>query len=420
MRTFPIRSLRGYTLDQWAFGCLLATVFSIAFSIALGQVFAGLTFLLFLTGLFKGRISGRLPAVVWFAAAFTAVAVATSWRGGGAHGLWGRTGKLLWFMLIPVTASLACRPDRASKVIWAFLLGCVTLALKDLIGNPIRAWQNPVPDYLTALIDKGSMTDGQMLMLGLVVGVLMVLVPLKEERRPSRWMVALLVTLGAGLLIGFKRGSWFCAILLVGLILLKNFRWRAWLLLVLITAAFFSLPPVQTRMGQLKREWNRDGGGRLTMWSRVAPFLIQKRPEGVGYGCLTNRMMRYACRYAEPNRNHLHANWAQVLVETGWLGLALYLLWMGKALADSVRWVRLTREGPFPEKTVSVAALLMLGGLFLNGLVEYNFGDTELMFIYAILMGLAGGWRPAFAASGNCQAQVPRTSGKDKGTVLSF
>lgn len=392
--------MRDLTLDQWAFGLLLGTIFSITFSIALGQLLAGITFLLFLLGWARGRIAVRIPGVVWLAAVFVGVAVATSWRGGGVHGLWGRTGKLLWFMLIPVTASLVGRSDRVGKTIWAFLLGCGVLALKDLVWNPFQAWKNPQPDFLTSLIDKGSMTDGQMLMLGLVVGVWLVLVPLREGRRPSGWTVGLLVTLAAGLLIGFKRGSWFCALLLVGVVLLTNFRWRAWLLLVLVTVAFFSLPPVQIRMGQLKREFNKEGGGRLTMWCRVVPFLIHERPEGVGYGCLTNRMMRYACRTVEANRNHVHANWAQVLVETGWLGLVVYLVWMGKALADGVRWVGLTRAGPTGDRIVATAVLLILAGLFLNGLVEYNFGDTELMMVYAVVMGLAGGGMARLRAGG--------------------
>jgi len=86
----------------------------------------------------------------------------------------------------------------------------------------------------------------------------------------------------------------------------------------------------------------------------------------------------------------LHANWAQVLVETGWMGLALYLAWMGLALWDGGAWVRRTgcAEGSLRGPPRVVFALLV--GLLLNGLVEYNFGDTELMFIYAFVMGLIG------------------------------
>ena len=106
----------------------------------------------------------------------------------------------------------------------------------------------------------------------------------------------------------------------------------------------------------------------------------------------------------EANRNHLHANWAQVLVETGWLGLGLYLVWMGKALADGIQWVRLTRAGPSSERVVATSVLLVLGGLLLNGLVEYNFGDTELMFVYAVAMGLAGGGLASLSREGRSVA----------------
>ena len=126
------------------------------------------------------------------------------------------------------------------------------------------------------------------------------------------------------------------------------------------------------------------------MWCRVVPFLIHAHPAGVGYGCLTNDMMREAYRKVEPNRNHVHANWGEVLVETGWLGLGLYLLWMGKALLDGIRMIGGTRMAAWKDRAVGVAVLLMFVGLLLNGLVEYNFGDTELMFVYAVLMGLAG------------------------------
>jgi O-antigen ligase len=143
-------------------------------------------------------------------------------------------------------------------------------------------------------------------------------------------------------------------------------------------------------MGQLKREFNVEGGGRLTMWFNIAPTLIQEHPAGVGFGCLTNDQMRQVFKRVEPNRNHLHANWAQVLVETGWAGLALYLAWMAKMLLNKLAWIRRIPGRTLEERGVAWVAFTLLVGLLLNGLVEYNFGDTELVFIYAFLMGLTG------------------------------
>jgi O-antigen ligase len=380
----------GRTLEERAFAALLATIFAITFSIALGQLLAGLCLAFFLLGFFRKQIVWRTPPGSSLAVAFIILAVILSASYGDGAGLWRRVGRLGWFILIPVTASLVAVPGRDRKVIAAFLAGAAVLGVKDLVLYPILARLKPLPDYLTALIDKGSMTDGQMLMLG-VVGTTLVLVMTMNERRSIPWWgwVLLLVQV-AGLLINFKRGSWFCAMILIGIMVVMQFRWRVWLVMAIGLVILFALPPIQTRMIQLKREFNVEGGGRLTMWFKIAPALIQEYPAGLGFSCLTNDQMRRVFKRVEPNRNHLHANWAQVLVETGWAGLVLYLLWMAKMLVNNLAWVRRVRRAPVEERWAAWVASVMLVGLLLNGLVEYNFGDTELMFIYAFLMGLTG------------------------------
>ena len=126
------------------------------------------------------------------------------------------------------------------------------------------------------------------------------------------------------------------------------------------------------------------------MWFKIAPALIKEHPAGIGFGCLTNEKMKQVFRRVEPHRNHLHANWAQVLVEMGWVGFALYLVWMVKILLNNIGWVRCSSEATEEERGVAWVALALLVGLLLNGLVEYNFGDTEMLFIYAFIIGLTG------------------------------
>jgi O-antigen ligase len=274
-------------------------------------------------------------------------------------------------------------------VVRALILGCGVLAVKICIGNPIKALGNPIPDFLTALIDKGSMTAGQMLMLSIVALVAMMALGQTKTERFASWPAVLLAVQVAALIVNFKRGSWFCAIILVGAVLVSRASRKVWVVFLAAILALLLLPPVQVRLKQLGKEFNLDGGGRLTMWFRVTPFLIQERPMGVGYGSLTSRIMRYASRYVEPGRNHLHANLPQVLVETGWLGLAAYTLWMFAVLRDGLRWTRRTRAGP-DEHALALVFLLLFAGLLLNGFVEYNFGDTELMIVYAVIMGAMG------------------------------
>jgi hypothetical protein len=63
---------------------------------------------------------------------------------------------------------------------------------------------------------------------------------------------------------------------------------------------------------------------------------------------------------------------------------------MGLGLRDAVwRW-RQSKTSGSESSALAVVVMLLLAGLLLNGLVEYNFGDTEIIFIYALVMGLAG------------------------------
>lgn len=375
--------------DEKTFAVLLASVFAITFSIALGQFLAAICLLLFVAGLVNRHIRLCFPTVMIPAALFMTLAILLSAQGGGVGGLWHRCGKLFWFLLIPVTATLVTGITRERRVLLAFFAGCSVLGIKDLVLFPVLAWQKPLPDYLTAVIDKGSMTDGQMLMLGVVGSSLLILSIIKEGNRVPWWgWCGLALQLG-GLLINFKRGSWFCAIILVAVALLPRLRRRSWIMALVILAGFLMLPPVQTRLAQLKREFNVEGGGRLTMWCKITPALIKEAPLGIGYGCLSNDKMRTIFSRVEPARNHLHANWAQVLVETGWAGLVIYLAWMGFGLRDAARYWRRVRTAGSESPAIAFVILLLLAGLLLNGLVEYNFGDTEIIFIYAFVMGLA-------------------------------
>jgi len=80
------------------------------------------------------------------------------------------------------------------------------------------------------------------------------------------------------LLLNFKRGSWICAVVLAGGVVLAHAAWRTWLALVVVLAVLASLPPVRVRLGQLQREFDDRGGGRLTMWTRITPALIKAYP----------------------------------------------------------------------------------------------------------------------------------------------
>ena len=186
----------------------------------------------------------------------------------------------------------------------------------------------------------------------------------------------------------FKRGSWISLLLVVAVFLALRVNWRTLLLLGAVVAALFFVPAVQQRVGTLRDEFDAKRGGRVLMWREIAPALIKAHPWGIGYRSLTNDMMREIAPGVEPDRDHLHSNVLQVLVATGWLGLLLYLAWMVRALWDGWGFFARSTERPEGERTWALSLALMLVALLVNGVVEYNFGDSELLVMYSSLLGI--------------------------------
>ena len=124
------------------------------------------------------------------------------------------------------------------------------------------------------------------------------------------------------------------------------------------------------------------------MWTEIAPGLVRDYPFGIGYRSLSNELMRKYAKTVEPGRNHLHSNVMQVLVETGWLGLAVYLGWMVWVMVVSIQRVLRCNRGPPEPLLFALALLAMFLALLCNGVVEYNFGDTEILIMYAFIMGV--------------------------------
>ena len=311
---------------------------------------------------------------------------------------WDRLSSLRWLMLIPAAATWAVTEKNRRTALTALAAGCTALALRTLIHNPLGAWSDLragevwATRFGVALIHRGSINDGHFLMLGLLA-TLGLLELLRMEERPRRlWQIALAVQTAA-FIVNLKRGSWLCAVPLAAVFLLWRARaraksvWKPLLALWVVLAATLLLPAVRYRLAQLGDEMDPERGGRLTMWTEAAPGLIRDHPWGIGFGQLDNDKMRQYAPAVEEGRSHLHANIPQVLVDNGWVGLAVYVLWMGGCLVAAIRRVRDT-EGVDPRtRVLDMTFLLLFVAILGNGLVEYNFGDTRILMALCVIMG---------------------------------
>ncbi len=411
-------------LEQWAFRLLCVSVFGSAFSLPLGRAFLLLSLILLITRAVRGGGRIAFPFSAWCWLAFAAVAALASAFGVNPALSFSKINKLIWFIGIPVAATLATSPLRILALLRAYIYGAIVLALKILVLRVFEAWQacqtiaaaGGEPDLWWEIIDRGSMTHGQVLSVALaaVAGLMIIAarqyetghhhrviqsLPIADHppiRRIYGWMMTTLMT--AALMLNFKRGSWVAAALVIAAFLGLTGRWRRLALLAAAAVALTALPPVQQRLGALRDELTLGHGGRLVMWTKIAPTLIREHPFGIGYRALDEKLMQDTARRlgvrVEENRNHLHSNILHITASTGWAGLAVYLLWMGRGLYCGLRPLRQKTvaarmaDEHHREPLLPLTLAMMLLALVLNGLVEYNFGDGELVLVYGVLLGL--------------------------------
>lgn len=404
---------------DWAFEALLAGALAMGFSMPLGRLLLAASAVLLTVDAVRGRRRWRMPATAWLWLALVALAAVVTWQGINPQKGLHRLDKLFWYIGLPLAASLADSRARIWRVVQALLLGLGILSIRTLIANPAAA--RAVTDLLAqtrrpvtfsqALIDAGTLIDGQRLMIGLIGVAALWLgreraaragferVSLTLEGRDGAGGVTgrlpllplLLGLLAAGELLALKRGSWFCSLALFSLMALRRvrFRWLALAALLLAVPVVVPHSPVRQRLADLRTEFDihNGKGGRLVMWTQVAPALLRDHPWGIGFRSLTPEVMRSLAPGVEPRRDHLHSNLVEMATSLGWAGLALYLLWVACVLRDG--WGSGGRPAPL---------FWMLLAILANGLVEYNFADAEIIIIFGLLAGLAAAGRRLGAA----------------------
>lgn len=185
--------------------------------------------------------------------------------------------------------------------------------------------------------------------------------------------------LTAAIIINLKRGPWL-GVTIAGIILLWIYA-RKYIIptLLVIIFTFIALDPVRERLYDSSRDFFI-AGGRNVIW-QIGLELIQRFPLGIGFN--NSGFLRSFSPDIPPNLTHFHSNFLNILVETGWLNLSLYLAWL--CLTIKIAFLNhLSKD----LKIISVSIGCALISWQVAGLVEYNFGDSEVLIIALLFMGI--------------------------------
>jgi hypothetical protein len=201
--------------------------------------------------------------------------------------------------------------------------------------------------------------------------------------------------LTATLIINLKRGPW--AGVLCGLtIYLAAFKPK--IIIPLFAAVLListTLAPVRERLITAQEHFFISGG-RSEIWD-IGKEMLQTYPLGIGFK--NSPILQKFSNEIPTNLRHFHSNPINIAVETGLLGLALFLWWIFTILKTAKNLPM--RDSRFHPLAIAIGAAIVSWQT--AGLVEYNFGDAEVLYVAYILIGLLGALTNCIAKENNLE-----------------
>jgi len=210
----------------------------------------------------------------------------------------------------------------------------------------------------------------------------------------TAWRWAAFALMVAALVLTQTRTAWVG--FAVGAALLVALRDRRLLLLLPAAALVVWLvapEPARERVRSLVEGRDVTAAERLYMW-RAGLDVVRDFPlTGVGPGNLPQVYTPYKHPgdpwLASRPFSHLHATPLQIAAERGLPGLAVWLwLWVAW-YRDAVRRWRGSRGEPEELRMQLAAGLAAVSAFLVAGLTEFNYGDTEVLYVAVFAMSLA-------------------------------
>jgi putative inorganic carbon (HCO3(-)) transporter len=365
-------------LDRVAVALLLGFVASLQVSIALADILLAATLVLWVAMLVRDRVRPSAPrffvplsvyaAITLLAAAFSVDPV-TSFVD---------SKQLLLFAIVPAVYDLA-RGRRAATVVDVIVTVGAASAAFGIIQYGMLHYDS------LRLRPQGAlthyMTYSGVLMLVICAAMARLVFGSRDRVWPALVMPALVVALALTL----SRNAWVGACIAVGLLLvLKDFRLSA--VLPVVVAVLFAMAPdgITTRMMSMFDVQDPSNQDRLAMIEVGARIVANDPLTGVGPNMVPRVYETYRPDYAiNPTNPHLHNVPLQIAAERGLPALAIWTWFVAALVVALYRVFRQSRD-----RVLAATALAAVVAMLAAGLFEYNFGDSEFLMLFLVVITL--------------------------------
>jgi O-antigen ligase len=370
---------------------LLGFVAALQFSVAAADILLTLVLLAWAVFLLVHRERPGVPAMFWplvVYAAWTLVSAAFS-RDPRVSII--DCKQLLLLLIVPAVYHLA-RGPRAHTVLNVIITVAAVSAIIGIVEYSVLHYDS-LGRRPRGLLGHYMTYSGLLMMVACAAAARLLF-----GRRDRIWPALVLPALLVAVSLTFTRSAWVG--LCVGaalLLVLKDFRLLA--ALPVLAALFIALAPtnVTNRLYSMFDRRDPTSLDRIAMLEAGARIIRQYPLTGVGPDMVLRVYPEFRSADAvEPIQPHLHNVPMQIAAERGLPALAF---WIWFIVALSIQLARKFRTDTY--RVLPAAGLSAVAAMLAAGMFEYNFGDSEFLMLFLVLVTLPyaaarnGSWRKA-------------------------
>ena len=297
--------------------------------------------------------------------------------------------KLILFLFIPAIIFLY---DRVSQCKATHLGLFITVGISSIVALvQFTHYKNP-SHRIHGLMGHHMTFSGQLTLVVLCLCIFL-LIEKKYSRKQKLLLATLLSVEFIALLLTLTRNSWlgiFCGLLVLFLFV----KPRLAPLVPVGALLIFLISPsvVKDRFEHLFDTSDPGNAARIDML-KTGIRMVKDRPlVGVGPRMIDHNLRKYG---ADPKilpcfYQHLHNNIIQLAAERGLPALFFWLWFMGQIFIDNALFFALLRKKGKEELLFfPLSAIICVVGLFVSGLFEFNFGDSEVLILFLSIISMA-------------------------------
>jgi O-antigen ligase len=377
-------------LERAAYFSLLAFAASLQVSIAAANILLALTAVLWLALIVTRHERVSVPPMFWPLAAYAGISLISALFSIDPHKSLVDCKQLLLFAIVPIAYRLL--PGSRSYMAVEVIISVAALsAAIGIVQFGILKWDSLEHRPQGAL--GMYMTYSGQLMLVACLAVARVLFWPRDRAWPMLVLPALIVALATTA----SRNAWVGACIGISILLLMR-DLRLVGLLPVVAAVFIALAPAQLterfyamfQIADQRRQTETTEASVRSNQDRVAMIrsgirIVKDRPfTGVGPDMVMDVYPVYRDKDAVKQLNpHLHNVPVQIAAERGLPALAVWLWFIVTLIRDFVRQRRVKASAFLPNGGVAIVAAMLAAGMF-----EYNFGDSEFLMLFLLLVTL--------------------------------